>query len=211
MEYHKINTIYKREMTNNSKKLLISEWSQPEFGYLQDNLWVFTEKIDGTNIRVMLDDAGNLTFGGRTDNAQIPTQLLTRLQERFIPQKQKMVDMFRDGIVIFGEGYGPKIQKGGGNYRSDQDFIVFDIRIGSWWLTRDDVAAISHELGLDTVPVYGCGTLHDAVKWAQAGIPSTFGDFQAEGVVGRPMVELKARNGQRIICKIKCKDFYGLT
>ena len=34
-----------------------------------------------------------------------------------------------------------------------------------------------------------------------------FGGFLAEGMVIRPIVELKSRNGHRIITKLKHKDF----
>ena len=44
-EYHKINTIFKRDMTSKSKNLIIGEYSTPEFEYLKDNIWIFTEKI----------------------------------------------------------------------------------------------------------------------------------------------------------------------
>jgi hypothetical protein len=53
-EYHKIQTVFKRDPSNNYKTLLEGEFAIPEFGYLQDNEWVFTEKVDGTNIRVMV-------------------------------------------------------------------------------------------------------------------------------------------------------------
>lgn len=48
-EYHKIDTLYKRDMDSPRKPLIIGDWSQPVFGYLADNQWEFTEKVDGTN------------------------------------------------------------------------------------------------------------------------------------------------------------------
>jgi hypothetical protein len=50
-------------------------------------------------------------------------------------------------------------------------------------------------------------TLHDAVRMASAGFKSTWADFTAEGIVARPAVELQTRSGQRIIAKIKHRDF----
>ena len=35
------------------RKFILGEWTTPELKYLKDNQWVFTEKIDGTNIRIM--------------------------------------------------------------------------------------------------------------------------------------------------------------
>ena len=206
-EYHKIQSIYKRDMTSKRKTLIEDEWTLPEFEYLAGNVWTFTEKVDGTNIRVIFKDGG-ITFGGRTDNAQIPAQLVGRLNERFLPLAARLSDMFPHGSAVFyGEGYGAKIQKGGGNYRADQDFVLFDVRVGQWWLQRADVCVVAHSLGLDVVPVIGEGTLHDAVAWAKRGIRSTWGDFEAEGIVARPKTELNARNGDRLVAKIKCRDF----
>jgi len=56
------------------------------------------------------------------------------------------------------------------------------------------------------VPIIGMGTLHEMVELAKTGFKSRWGDFMAEGVVAKPAVELKSRNGERIITKIKYKD-----
>ena len=205
-EYHKIQTLFKRDMERNGKTLLEGQWTLPEFEYLAGNAWVFTEKVDGTNIRVMLKD-GVVTFGGKTASAHIPAQLVARLNDRFLPMSTKMLDVFGCDACLYGEGYGAKIQKGGGNYRADQDFVLFDVRIGEWWLQRADVEDVAQKLGIDAVPIIGEGTLHDAVWKAKEGIVSTWGDFQAEGIVARPKTELKTRDGHRIITKIKSRDF----
>lgn len=205
-EYHKIQSIFKRNMDSKNKELIEGQWTLPEFEYLAGNAWTFTEKVDGTNIRVMFKD-GVITFGGRTDAAQIPAQLMARLNERFLPLAEKLGEVFEDGAVLYGEGYGAKIQKVGGNYRADQDFVLFDVLVGRYWLQREDVHDVAQKLGIDVVPVIGEGTLHDAVALAKSGITSTWGDFQAEGIVARPKVELQTRGGKRIVTKIKCRDF----
>lgn len=206
-EYHKIQTIFKRDMASKRKTLIEGDWTLPEFEYLAGNAWTFTEKVDGTNIRVIFKD-GAVAFGGRTEDAEIPLPLLGRLNERFLPLATRLGEVFTDSAaMLYGEGYGAKIQKGGGNYRADQDFVLFDVRVGPWWLQRADVEDVAQNLGLDVVPVIGEGTLHDAVAMAKAGIRSTWGDFQAEGIVARPKVELNTRGGQRLIAKIKCRDF----
>lgn len=193
-------------MQRNGKTLMEGEWTLPEFEFLAKNDWVFTEKVDGTNIRVMLKDGG-VTFGGKTDAAQIPAQLVARLNERFLPLASKMKEMFDCDACLYGEGYGAKIQKGGGNYRADQDFVLFDVRVGEWWLQRADVEDVARKLCLDVVPIIGEGTLYDAIAAAKDGIISTWGNFQAEGIVARPKTELNTRGGHRIITKIKCRDF----
>lgn len=204
--YHKIQTVFKRNPENRYKTLLIGEYSLPEFEYLADNKWVWTEKVDGTNIRIMFDGE-RVTFGGKTDRAQILAFLVTRLNEKFLSQLDLFKERFSDGVCLYGEGYGAKIQKGGGNYRPDQDFVLFDVKIGDWWLQRMDVASIASDLGLDCVPAIGEGRLAEMVKMAQSGFTSAWGDFQAEGIVARPATELKTRGGKRVITKIKRRDF----
>ncbi len=209
-KYHKIQTVFKRDVNTNFKTLLFGEFSKPEFEYLQNNLWEFTEKVDGTNIRIIINN-GKIEFKGKTDKAQIPPFLLEKLKQIFLTIDDRIFDLFGDNdVCLYGEGYGAKIQKGGGNYRQDQSFVLFDVKIGKWWLQRSGVEEIANKLSLDIVPIIGEGTLWDMVEMAKEGFKSRWGDFLAEGIVARPKVELFARNGERIITKIKHKDFAQL-
>ena len=54
-EYHKIQTAFLRNPEDNFKTLLCGEWALPEFKLLKDIEWIWTEKIDGTNIRIMFN------------------------------------------------------------------------------------------------------------------------------------------------------------
>ena len=212
--YHKIQTIYKRDPKNKNKTLLEGEFSMPEFEFLKDNKWIFTEKVDGTNIRVMYNGF-ELKYGGKTDAAQIPATLVNVLRELFDNKREEFARMFsvdieKEGlprVCLYGEGYGPKIQKGGGKYGDQQDFVLFDVKVGDWWLKRDDVVDVATQLGVRVVPIIGEGPLFLMVEICREGFKSQWGDFQAEGIVARPEVELFSRNGGRIITKLKCKDF----
>jgi hypothetical protein len=118
------------------------------------------------------------------------------------------MEIFDGPVTLYGEGFGAKIQKGGGNYNSKGvDFILFDVRCGEWWLKRDDVVDIASKLDIGCVPIIGCGTLLDMVSMVQDNIISKWGNFPAEGIVARPDIELFGRNGHRVITKIKVKDF----
>jgi len=215
-EYHKIETLLDR---NEKFKVILGKWRLPEFEYLKDNKWVWTEKIDGTNIRVMwnpvssdtikLDEYGlsELTFGGKTNDAQMPPFLLKRLHELF--NIDKMREVFpATSVCLYGEGYGAKIQKGGGNYISNGcDFILFDIKIGEWWLERESIEDIAIKLNIKVVPIIAHGNLNEAIETTRLGIQSTFGNFKAEGIVLKPPVTLFTRKGERLVGKIKTKDF----
>ncbi|NIO76312.1 MAG: hypothetical protein GTN69_10620 [Armatimonadetes bacterium] len=209
-QYHKIQTVFKRDPATKHKTLLEGDYSMPELAYLADNEWEFTEKIDGTNIRVMFepadhDHAPRVTFGGKTDAAQIPARLVTHLQEKF--PADKMSHAFDHPTCLYGEGCGAKIQKGGGKYYKDQRFVLFDVRVGDWWLKRDAVEEIASALNVPVVPIIGAGNLQAMVERCRYGFDSVWGDFRAEGIVARPAVELFTRGGHRIITKLKCKDF----
>jgi ATP-dependent RNA circularization protein (DNA/RNA ligase family) len=209
-EYHKIQSIFKRNLNLKHKPLIEGDYTLPEFEYLAHNQWMFTEKVDGTNIRIIIAN-DTITFGGRTEAAQIPAQLLNRLNEKFLPLKDQLLAQFPDGGILYGEGYGNKIQKVGHCYRPDQDFVLFDVKVNEWWLKRSDIEAVAQSLALDIVPIIGTGTLIQAVEWAKAGIKSTWGDFEAEGIVARNPLELTTRAGKRLITKIKCSDFKKLA
>ena len=51
----------------------------------------------------------------------------------------------------------------------------------------------------------------EAVDVVEGGLTSTFGNFEAEGLVLKPEVELFNRQGHRIITKLKGKDFDRLV
>lgn len=258
--YHKIQTLFKRDMdgsiTGQKGKMLEGQWTTPELEYLADKEWEFTEKVDGTNIRIELsmpvaysregfDKTLQVTYGGRTDNAVIPSPLLRVLEEQFPTFPGWRRDLSRptfldrydelrewmsasdlEKVTLYGEGYGPKIQ-GGGKYRGDHSFVLFDVKIGDFWLDRANVNDIAEKLGIESVPVIGSGTLQEAinivkgvgVEWVTENhltfartttggrLTSQWGDFEAEGIVARPKVPLFNRKGERIICKIKAVDF----
>lgn len=204
--YHKIQTVYLRDPDTKYKTLLKGQFSLPEFKYLAENEWEFTEKIDGTNIRIIYDGK-ELIFKGKTDKSEFYPGTLERLKILF-PSLDKFIEIFNEDatVTLYGEGFGKGIQKGG-KYLDHVDFVLFDVKIGNWWLQRKDVNNVAKKFGIFSVPVIGRGTLYDAVEKTRKGFKSVWGDFIAEGIVARPVVELKARNGERIITKIKYKDF----
>ena len=208
-QYQKIQTAYFRDSENNHKTLLEGTWAKPEFELLKDIDWICTEKIDGTNIRIMWDGE-NVRFGGKTDNAQIPTILITALQDTFTNKKMKACFPDSDNVCLYGEGYGKKIQKGG-NYLPDRaDFILFDVKVGDWWLNRDANEDIAKKLEIGVVPIIGIWKLEQAIEFVKKGFKSTIADnkdYIAEGLIMRPVTELFNRKGERIISKIKYKDF----
>jgi hypothetical protein len=249
-EYPKIETLFDRDPDTHRVKL--GAYRLPEFALPASNAWVFTEKVDGTNVRVVFETAclsccggwepphdgecprcsgskldQRVTFGGRTDNAQMPTFLLTRLLELFT--LDKMVVAFPDEdvvrVVLYGEGYGARIQKSGGNYRPDVDFRLFDALIETrptgrsttrWWMNWDNVEGIAQKLGIKTAPVLDLvGGIEHALMVVSRGFDSATAHEDsahvtpAEGIVARTNPLLFDRRGRRVVWKLKTRDFRG--
>lgn len=206
MEYTKIPNIFKREEFGRNR-LIEGLYSTPELEYLSSNKWVWTEKVDGTNIRVIWD--GHIvSFGGRTERAQIPAHLANRLNELFGGTNKEEIFEQKFGetpVILFGEGFGEKIQKGG--LYGPVDFILFDVFCGGMWLKRAAVEDIAKSFEIRVVPIVATGPLTEAVKFIKTHPLSYLRKAEMEGVVCRPLQELSDRQGNRIIVKIKCRDF----
>lgn len=206
-EYHKIETLFERDL-NGSKNLLEGKFRNPAVEFLANNKWVFTEKIDGTNIRVYWN-GHKVAFGGRTATSSIPAHLVNKLNEMFAtPETEQMFEQVfgEKEVILFGEGYGAKIQSGG-NYRSDVSFMLFDVMIGENYQPRKTVVEIATMFGIEVVPIVLEGTIQEGIDFIKTQPNSAFGTAKMEGIVGRPEVELKDRTGKRVIVKIKAKDF----
>lgn len=205
--YEKIEAVFCRD-TNGTKRLILNNYRNPTVAYLKDNIWLFTEKVDGTNICVHWD-GHKVEFGGRTDKTQIPGPLLSRLNEMFMTTEAE--ELFEQTwgdkeVILFGEGYGPKIQNGG-EYRSDVSFILFDVLVGDNYQEREWVEKTAQMFNIDVVPIVLTGTIQDGINYVMKHPRSTMGTAMMEGVVGRPMIELRDRRGERVIIKIKWEDF----
>ena len=173
----------------------------------------------------------DVKIAGKTDAAQIPPFLLKHLEETYPPEKVleslglekfihvksweehgwKDISDIPEVYVIYGEGYGAKIQKGGGNYiKNGNGFIVFDVKVDNIWLTVSSRNSIAEKLGAPIVPLIGYFTIDEAVQFVKEGFKSKISenpDYLAEGLVLRTDLGLLDRRGKRLITKIKYKDF----
>lgn len=115
-------------------------------------------------------------------------------------------------IYIYGEYFGKGIQKCGGRYYDNNDFVVFDIEQQGWWIPRDMRDAYCKELGLKTVPFIGLFTLSEFEDMVTKGFETKVPDAKdptliEEGIVARPTVPIRDARGNRIIVKIKYCDY----
>jgi hypothetical protein len=201
-------------------------FSNPAFGSVTN--WLVTEKVDGMNIRVVFKPYGwsddpsdpDLQFYGRTDRAQLPGDLLAHLQETItVPNLLAAFDYdlnwalgdddkyaWQHGVVLYGEGYGPGIQKAGHAYGGTKRFILFDVKVGDSWLDWDDVVDVAQNLGIDHVPVLARNATLDVAKACVGGTRLLSDPAHVEGIVARAEPQLFDKWGQRVMFKYKVRD-----
>jgi len=211
--YPKIETLYTRFAEKGPRNFKVDEDTlrREEFGMIKD--WTVQEKIDGTNIRIGLDEDGKRQIGGRTDRAQLPGNLLQKLDELFpVEMIKEQFPQCYGNLTMFGEGYGAGIQKGGGLY-GDVNFILFDVHIEGWWLKMEDVRGIAEGFDIQTPKVYAeHAELAEIVDKVKNGFNSDLAEQVgnekvAEGVICRTEPYLLFRDGKRLMFKLKETDF----
>lgn len=207
-EYMKINNIFKFD-----EKYRNIVGMADTYQILRNVEWIGTEKIDGTNIRIYWD-GHEIQIAGRTDKSQIPTHLMEYLSDTFLTKEMEYVfeQMFGEKeTYLFGEGYGFKIQADGDKYFEDRKnvgFILFDVNINGFDLSRDNVNNIADRLGLKYVPVVFKGTLDEAIEFVKKHPMSNLGDnaHEMEGLVLQPSIILYDYQHKLIKCKCKYRD-----
>jgi len=215
-EYPKLETLYDRK---DDFTVDITKVRKDEF--LVIKRWVISEKVDGTNIRIGLSPEGKVSIGGKTDDAQIPTSIISfvRDHENLIPpafKKNEDTGLYPD-VVIYGEGYGQKINSGGG-YRNDVSVIIFDVVVDGWWLTRENVADVARKIGMDMTPDVGivskfpenASDITSILGGENSVVAKTSGKERvAEGIVARTDPPVYFKNGTPVMWKLKYSDFRG--
>lgn len=244
--YQKINTIFMRDAKN--VIMPYGSFTEPEFEYLRGLKWRGEEKLDGTNMRIEVTKVPiwdgeiegsaingvkfNVRIAGKTDNAQIPKNLLKHMQEKypnekvlaalglkeFIPVDEWEMEhnwltyeQIPDIYTIYGEGYGEGIQSGGWYIKGGNEFIVFDVKVNDIYLKTDARDEIATKLGAPIVPLIGYFTLDEAIDFVRKGFRSVVAENpevkMAEGLVLRTDLGLRNRMGKRLIVKVKYEDF----
>lgn len=220
-KYQKIDTVWKRD-ADNYYTITPGVYSSDVLEALSGIDWAWHEKVHGRNHRVIWrgESGGGgapiIEHRGKSDRADMPEYLMKAVEDMFTPIMMR--DVFGDtDVCLYGEAYGRKINSGSG-YSDEHSFCLFDVRIGDWWLEMSDVRDIADQLGLEYPRVVGTGPLEDACRLIEdtlhCKLETEIGDAQEpgpiEGLVLRPTVQLFDRHGERILSKIKYKDYEKL-
>ena len=188
-------------------------------GYLHiDNLYKNTEillfkecyaleKIHGTSARISWKEKKvNFFSGGAKHDTFCRLFNIKKLEEKF-------EELFDCDVAIFGEAYGGKQQGMSETYGKELKFIVFDVKVGDHWLDVPNAFDVSDKLGLEFVSFNMIKTIlkeidierdKPSMQSFRNGIKE---DKLREGVVLRPLIEVRKNDGNRIIVKHKGDEF----
>jgi len=165
------------------------------------------EKLHGTSTNIRWKD-GKLSFfsgGCKHENfVAIFDQeaLIKKIEELGLPD-----------FIVFGEGYGGKQQAMSATYGKELKFAAFDVKIHDCWLDVPNMDQFATRLGLEVVDWVEIDATLEAInaernKFSVQAIRNGCGDDKKrEGVVLRPLVEVKKSNGSRVIAKHKNEEF----
>lgn len=123
-----------------------------------DTRYIITEKLHGSNIVVAASPAGDMYYGSR--NQWIPAddtffgcfprdiEKLIPNWEWYSPYMRKMADMVDQDVCLYGELFGPGIQKGV-QYGNTKQILWFGLRVGDTIRPFDELLTLFG----NTVPV----------------------------------------------------------
>lgn len=206
-EYQKIETLF--TFDNNIKRFRPFFYN-PIVEYLKDCIWFGSEKVDGTNTRILWD-GHSFTFAGRTDNSQLPKEMLLLLETTFNKDMEIAVEQNfgEKEVIFFMECYAGKIQ--GHIYSGGEKLIGFDIMVNGIYLDRNDSKTIFTQLNLAFVPTMPFNNIYDAIDYVENHEISIIDKTaKLEGLVCYPAVRLYNHQGERVIVKIKRRDLEKL-
>lgn len=208
MEYPKINSLFKRDPETHKFML---ELSKPEFDM---DRWHVEEKIDGMNIRVYFMDGIVTDIKGRTDAASIPPKLLAYFKNNEDLKSMLPLCLPSGSGIMYGEGYGAGIQKGG-IYRSTQSFCMFDMYFNGRWSTRLEVYELALKCRFEIPYSFGIMTrqqIIDFIRSKPLGRNAEYtdaSDYVLEGIIARsiPLMRFNDRSANPVMWKLKVRDY----
>ena len=167
-----------------------------------------SEKIDGTSVGLVWDGE-RISFVGHTEKSEFSPRYLEYLKNTFGTSEFESVieEIFRDKpVTIYGEGISKDYNVHYGF--PEGNFIMYDIQNSDGvFYNREAVKEIAKKLDL-LYPWEEVMTLKEAIEFIKTRPDSKLNpQYKMEGLVVRAPLELYTNNFDRVICKVKVKDF----
>lgn len=179
--------------------------------YKQQTILLFKEcyameKIDGTSAHVrwnFREKKINFFAGGENHENFLKLfdkEFLKTCFERIFPDQN---------VTIYGEAYGGKQQGMSHTYGKELKFIGFDVEVGDIWLAVPNAEDVCKQFNIEFVHYDKIEVnLENLTKYRdmnsiQAVRNGMGEDKKREGIVLRPLIEMRTNNNERVICKYK--------
>lgn len=167
------------------------------------------EKIHGTSAHIGWKFEEKKVYYFTGENHQ---NLVSLFDEEFLIKKFE--EIFPDqNVVIFGEHYGGKCQGMSNTYGKEQKFVGFDVKVGFMWLNVPNAEDVCKNFNIEFVHYDKIPTDIDTLdKYrdmpsVQAERNGCGSDKKREGIVLRPLVEMRLNNNERVISKYKIEKY----
>ena len=167
--------------------------------------WV-KRKLDGTNMRIHWDGE-QVIWNGKSNNATFPTDVIEYMNSTFMEEIFEEKFGRDKEVTLYGEGMGPKVQ---GNELGLDAFecVLFDVKIGDVFLEPESIIAVAKYFNIKTCYDYmGENRVYTSDLASIVEAVRTGWHRNWEGVVAEPVAGLRDRLGDRIVVKIKNKDY----
>ena len=168
-----------------------------------------TEKIHGTSSHLLWKNGQLIPFsGGAKHESFLKIFDLEKIKNQFIAE-------FGVGmtVCIYGEAYAGNMQAMSATYGKEMKFIVFDVEVDGNFISVPKAHNVATKFGLEFVDyVLVDATIEnldkERLKESVQAIRNGCGPgHKREGIVIRPPIEVRANNGERVMCKYKNDDF----
>ena len=130
--------------------------------------------------------------------------------------RSKFSELFgTETVIVFGEAYGGKQQGQSFRYGKALKFIAFEVKVGDIWLAVPNAEDVAKKLGLEFVfykKIPAEISAIDAERDAPSEQARRNGILEVqprEGVVLRPLIELRVSNDERVLSKHKREEERG--
>lgn len=208
--YPKFYAPYERK--EHSKLVDINKPKRDIKPYMTDDMtWTVSEKLNGINTRIIWDGY-SIEVKGRNDKTELQGGQLDLQGDLIASQMDNGNFMFDElfgtkKVTIFGEVIGTKIQ--GNPYKlGETQFKVFDILINDVWVSPEGITKIAEDLNMSTVMHYTVrGWDNVMTNFIEIWKNCRKKKFYFEGLVAYPAHQPLTKKGERVITKIKVKDF----
>lgn len=182
------------------------EYESMETYELRNHRWTCREKINGYLIGVVYDN-GNISYQGKRESIVPPPRFTKVIEETLLKYPLAVKKQLKSGkYVIYLEMYGNKIHHGEDFFGENLYFAVLDVLNVKTGLYMDSMQLNSFcsSLGVKTANIVFHGTLDEVEEYVKSRPKSSYGDFEIEGVIAKPMGNFLRADGSRIMLKVEC-------